>query len=57
MQIGHVEKVKVFPFHFRKVETISLKPPIFGELRNEVASDISGLSRVGTYTKIVLAEN
>ncbi|CAH3172383.1 unnamed protein product, partial [Porites evermanni] len=29
VKIGHVEEVKVFPFHFRKVKTISLKPPIF----------------------------
>ena len=31
MKIGHEEEVVMFPFHKRKVKTISMKPPIFGE--------------------------
>ena len=30
MKIGHEEEVMMFPFHKRKVKTISMKPPIFG---------------------------
>jgi len=29
MKIGHEEEVVMFPFHKRKVKTISMKPPIF----------------------------
>lgn len=30
-KIGHQEEVMVFPFHHKKVTSISMKPPIFGE--------------------------
>ena len=32
IKIGHEEEVVMFPFHKRKVKTISMKPPIFGEI-------------------------
>ena len=31
LKIGYEEEVMIFPFHKRKVKTISMKPPIFGE--------------------------
>lgn len=30
-KVGHEEEMMVFPFHKRKVKTISMNPPIFGE--------------------------
>ena len=36
MKIGYEEEVVMFPFHKRKVKTISMKPPIFGEFYMKV---------------------
>ena len=48
MKIGYEEEVVMFPFHKRKVKTISMKPPIFGEFYMRVfllqVKDVPNLS-------------